>query len=87
MVSVVTLAVSAPSAPPHGVTALDAVHVGQVDIGEADRARVGQVADRRDQLGAPRRHVGRRHHRRIVGAGDRDVIVRAHRAALAVVAA
>ena len=50
----------------------DAVHVGQIDVGEGDGAAVGEIADRGDQLGHAAGDVGRRHHRRVVGAGDGD---------------
>ena len=68
MVSVVTLAVRLPSAPAEGVTAADAVDVGQVDVGEGDRPGIGEIADRRDQLGHRPGDIGRSHDRRIVGA-------------------
>ena len=48
------------------------MNVGQVHIGEADGAAVGEVADRGDQLGHRPGDIGRRHDRRIVGAGDGD---------------
>ena len=37
-----------------------AVHVGQVDVGEADGAAVGQVAGRRHRLGDRAGDIGRR---------------------------
>ena len=60
-----------------GVTAADAVHVGQVDVGEGDGAAVGQIAGRGDLLGHRADQIRRRDHRRIVGAGDGDVDLRA----------
>ena len=68
MVSVVTLAVRVPSAPAEGVTAVDAVNVGQVDVGERDRPVSVRLPDRRDQLGHRAGDIGRGHDRRIVGA-------------------
>ena len=48
----------------------DAVRVGQVHVGEGDRAAVGEVARGRDQFGHPAGHIGGGHQRCIVGAGD-----------------
>jgi hypothetical protein len=50
---------------------INAVRVGQVDVGECNGAAVDQIANRRDQLGHRTRHVRHRHNRNVVGAGDR----------------
>ena len=49
------------------------MHVGEVDVGEADGAAVGQVAGRGDLLGDRADQILRGDHRRVVGAGDGDV--------------
>src|SRR3954447_25415933 len=52
----------------------NAVDVRQIDVGEGDRAAVGEVADRGDLLGHRADEDLRRDHRGVVGArdGDRD---------------
>src|SRR5207249_3120205 len=49
------------------------VHVGEVHVIESDDAAVTEVAGRCDLLGHRADQVLRRDHRRIVGAGDRDI--------------
>ena len=61
------------------------MHVGKVDVGEADRAAVGQVAGRRDLLGDRADESCRGDHWRVVGAGDGDVDLPGDQAAVLVV--
>ena len=73
VVSVVTLAVSVPSAPADGVAGLMlCASVRSTSVNAMVPLSV-RLPDRGDQLGHRAGHIRGRDHRRIVGAGDGDV--------------